>query len=211
MSSGLLPQGLMGTGVVPGAAVFTAWERSTRERAKEREREREIAAAFLCLLDVTKMEICISEKRHCGPLGPKKYKYFNNKHVQCLPPVTAPGYYFALNAESRCWIPYAYTADVFFFFLEVIFMWKVFPADMSFGELSLIKSQSHLRSHIRIDQFSYSWNCSWPLLPWALIQNQQHGHRGLKQLNWVGLREASKSTEGKYQKQQCQLGISGGF
>lgn len=83
-----------------------------------------------------------------------------------------------------------------------------FPGDMSFGELSLIKSQSHLRSHIRIDQFSYSWNCSWPLLPWALIQNQQHGHRGLKQRNWVRLQEASKSTEGKYPIKQCQLAIS---
>ena len=83
-----------------------------------------------------------------------------------------------------------------------------FPGDMSFGELSLIKSQSHLRSHIRIDQFSYGWNCSWPLLPWALIQNQQHGHRGLKQLNWVRLQEAGKSTEGKYPIKQCQLAIS---
>lgn len=88
-------------------------------------------------------------------------------------------------------------------------LWKVFAGEMSFGELSLIKSQSHLRSHIRKDQFSYSWNCSWPLLPWALIQNQQHGHRGLKQLNWVRLQEASKSTEGKYPIKHCQLALSG--
>lgn len=88
-------------------------------------------------------------------------------------------------------------------------LWKVFPGEMSFGELSLIKSQSHLRSHIRKDQFSYSWNCSWPLLPWALIQNQQHGHRGLKQLNWVRLQEASKSTEGKYLIKHCQPALSG--
>lgn len=88
-------------------------------------------------------------------------------------------------------------------------LWKVFAGEMSFGELSLIKSQSHLRSHIRKDQFSYSWNCSWPLLPWALIQNQQHGHRGLKQLNWVRLQEASKSTEGKYPIKHCQLALWG--
>lgn len=83
-----------------------------------------------------------------------------------------------------------------------------FPGDMSFGELSLIKSQSHLRSHIRIDQFSCGWNCSWPLVPWALIQNQQHSHRGLKQLNWVRLQEAGKTTEGKYPIKQCQLAAS---
>lgn len=147
-----------GKGVVPGAAVsMPKREARERERQTERERkgggkrERESAAAFLRLLDVTKMEICISEKRHCGPLGPKKNKYFNNKHVHCLPPVTAPGYYFTLNAESRSSILYAYIVFSFSFFT-----WKVFPADMSFGELSLIKSQSHLRSHIRIDQFSYS-------------------------------------------------------
>lgn len=113
------------------------------------------AAAFLRLLDVTKIELCISEKRHRGPLGPMKYKYFNNKHVHCLPPVTTPGYYFTLNAELLLDSARVYSG-CFLLFLEVIFMWKVFPADMSFGELSLIKSQSHLRSHIRIDQFSYS-------------------------------------------------------
>lgn len=86
-----------------------------------------------------------------------------------------------------------------------------FPGDMSFGELSLIKSQSHLRSHIRIDQFSYSWNCSWPLVPWALIQNQQHGHWGLKQQNWVRLQEASKSTEGKIPNKAMPTGQSQGF
>lgn len=75
--------------------------------ALERENSRKAAAAFLCLLDVTIMEICISEKRHSGPLGLKKYKYFNNKHVLCLPPVTAPGYYFLLNAVSQCQISYA--------------------------------------------------------------------------------------------------------
>lgn len=155
------------------------------------------------------MEICISEKRHCGPLGPRKYKYFNNKHVQCLPPVKTPGYYFTLNAEKSRLDSVCTNCRCFLLFLEVIFMWKVFPTDTSFGEVSLIKSQSHLRSHIRIDQFSHSWNCSWPLLPWALIQNQQHGHRGLKQLNGVGLQEASESMGGKYQKQQRQLGISG--
>ncbi len=85
-----------------------------------------------------------------------------------------------------------------------------FPADMSFGELSLIKSQSHLRSHIRIDQFSCGWNCSWPLLPWALIQNQQRGHRGLKQLNGVRLQEAGESTGGKYPIKQRQPAISRG-
>lgn len=94
-----------GIRILPGAAVFTACERSTRERRGENSRE--AAAAFLCLLDVTIMEICISEKRHSGPLGPTKYKYFNNKHFQCLPPVTAPGYYFTLNAVSRCCILYA--------------------------------------------------------------------------------------------------------
>lgn len=72
------------------------------------------AAAFLCLLDVTKIELCINEQRHRGPLGPMKYKYFNNKHVHCLPPVTTPGYYFTLNAESRCWILQAYTVQWMF-------------------------------------------------------------------------------------------------
>ena len=81
------------------------WDRE-RRRGNSREAAA-AAAAFLCLLDVTIMEICISEKRHSGPLGPKKYKYFNNKHFQCLPPVTAPGYYFSLNAVSQCRILYA--------------------------------------------------------------------------------------------------------
>lgn len=94
-----------GIRILPGAAVFTACERRTQER--RRENRREAAAAFLCLLDVTIMEICIREKRHSGPLGPKKYKYFNNKHFQCLPPVTAPGYHFTLNAASQHWILYA--------------------------------------------------------------------------------------------------------
>lgn len=122
-----------------GGSPWGCWFHRTRERERERERgrkrawegERErqresAAAAFLRLLDVTKMEICISEKRHCGPLGPKKNKYFNNKHVHCLPPVTAPGYYFTLNAESRCWIPYAYIVDVFFF------SWKWFSCGKFF-------------------------------------------------------------------------------
>lgn len=79
------------------------------ERRGERGREREQARSggSISLLDVTVMEICISEKRHRGPLGPEKYKYFNNKHFRCLPPVTAPGYYFAWNAVSRRRAPYA--------------------------------------------------------------------------------------------------------
>lgn len=78
---------------------------SLREKhSREAEREQQSgggSSSSLCLLDVTIMEICISEKRHSGPLGPEKYKYFNNKHFQCLPPVTAPGYYFTLNEVSR--------------------------------------------------------------------------------------------------------------
>lgn len=122
-----------------------------------------------------------------GLWGPKKYKYFNNKHFRCLPPVTAPGYYFTLNAVGQVWIMYAQRYRCFFssFTGRDFHVESFFATDMSFGELSLIKSQSHLRSHIRIDQFSYSWNCSWPLSPWALIQNQQHGHVGLKQRNWA--------------------------
>lgn len=119
-----------GKAVVPGAAASIAWEKSTREKEgaseRKRERERALAAAALCLLDVTKMEICISEKRHCGPLGRKKNKYFYNKHVHCLPPVTAPGYYFTFNAETRCQILYAYIVDVFFF------SWKWFSCGKFF-------------------------------------------------------------------------------
>lgn len=100
MSSGLLPQGLMGYEYSLGL-LFSQPVREALERQRRRENSREAAAAFLCLLDVTIMEICISEKRHSGPLGPKKYKYFNNKHFQCLPPVTALGYYFTLNPVSQ--------------------------------------------------------------------------------------------------------------
>lgn len=96
----------MGNGYSLGL-LFSQPVREALERQRENSRAAAAAAAFLCLLDVTIMEICISEKRHSGPLGPKKYKYFNNKHFQCLPPVTAPGYYFTLNVVSQCRVLYA--------------------------------------------------------------------------------------------------------
>lgn len=49
-------------------------------------------------------------------------------------------------------------------------MWKVFPADMSFGELSLIKSQSHLRSHIRIDSLATAEIAADPFCPEHLFK-----------------------------------------
>lgn len=101
------PKGSWERGSPWGCCFHCLREKHERERGRKREREgaaeaAAAAAVFLRLLDVTKMEICISGKRHCGPLGPKKNKYFNNKHIHCLPPVTAPGYYFTLNVESRC-------------------------------------------------------------------------------------------------------------
>lgn len=118
MSSGLLPQGLMGYEHSLGLLFSQpVWE------ALEREQERGSSSSVsLWLLDVTIMEICISEKRYSGPLGPEKYKYFNNKHFQCLPPGTAPGYYFTFNALSRCWIVYAWRYRCFLLLLELIFM-----------------------------------------------------------------------------------------
>lgn len=97
------PKGSWETDTPWGCCFHSLWEKHSRGR----ERTAAAAAAFLCLLDVTIMEICISEKRHSGPLGPKKYKYFNNKHFQCLPPVTTPGYYFTLDVVSQCRVLYA--------------------------------------------------------------------------------------------------------
>lgn len=101
VSSGLLPWGSWDTSTPWGWCFHSLWEKHSRENSGK------AAALFLCLLDVTIMEICISEKRHSGPLGPKKYKYFNNKHAQCLPPVMAPGYCFVLSAVSQRQILYA--------------------------------------------------------------------------------------------------------
>lgn len=119
MSSGLLPQGLMGNDFSLGL-LLSEPVRDALERAGERTAVRQHFS--VCLMSL-KWKICISEKRHHGPLGPKKYKYFNNKYFQCLPPVTAPGYYFTMNIVLNCVCVRMYYRLLW---LGVIFMWKVF-------------------------------------------------------------------------------------
>lgn len=115
VSSGLLPQGLMGKSF----SLELQFSCSLREKhSGEAEGAGGAAAAAaaaasssLCLLDVTIMEICISAKRLRGPLGPHKNKYFNNKHFCCL----APGFYFTLM-QSDGWIIIQRGRDGSFFF-----------------------------------------------------------------------------------------------